>query len=147
MACMFFPLVFCNIHVSTWKEAVDGNLSKLLSSGAGSKEIYAKKTATGIRVRTLKNVIKCPFLAFFSPPSFSCTPNRWQMWRTLVMRAFLCWAGKMEASADFFLQTPPPTPPVPVKTVKIRGVLVRRGGGRNNFTKHCSKWEVNNGIF
>lgn len=53
------------------------------------------------------NVIKRLFLAFFSPPlhPFPFTPNRWQMWRSLVIWAFSCWAGKMEASAHF-LQNP-----------------------------------------
>lgn len=52
------------------------------------------------------NVIKRLFLAFFSPsPPFAFTPNRWQMWRSLVIWAFSCWAGKMEASAHF-LQNP-----------------------------------------
>lgn len=46
------------------------------------------------------NVIKRLFLAFLPSP-FPSAPNRWQMWRSLVMWAFSCWAGKMEASTHF----------------------------------------------
>lgn len=49
-------------------------------------------------------LLKCNKAAFFSPlPSPLCVSalNRWQMWRSSVMRVCACWAGKMEASAHF----------------------------------------------
>lgn len=47
------------------------------------------------------NVIKRFFSCLFFPPPFLAAPDRWQMWRSLVMWAFSCWAGKMEASTHF----------------------------------------------
>lgn len=42
---------------------------------------------------------KAPFPCL--PPFFPSAPNRWQMWSFLVMWAFSCWAGKIEASSHF----------------------------------------------
>lgn len=87
---------------------------------------------------------KAPFSCLLSPSSFPSAPNRWQMWRSLVMWAFSCWAGKMEASTHF-LENPKNSSSsqlVPITAMKDK----QEGGKDQNNFPTLGRGKINNRI-
>lgn len=93
----FIPFPFLSFLISMCRPEKRPSLESCHDSSAqelGLHEFMPKNPNSEFE---LLKCNKAPFSCSPHPPP----PNRWQMWSFLVMWAFSCWAGKIEASAHF----------------------------------------------
>lgn len=116
----FFPFPFLSDVISACRTEKRPSMESCQDSSALELELHEFMPKKPNFEFELLKCNKAPFPCLFSPSSFPSAQNRWQMWRSLVMWACSCWAGKMEASTHF-LENPKNSSSsqlVPITTMK-----------------------------